>query len=322
MNDIRWFAPNHYTAMIVPELRRRGLTVALEGAEPARLALSMSGTRAEEAWRYARRRSCPLVVYLWDLPPRATGSGSFDPVWSIGGRLLHLPRPAGGFGRRRGYYSRLRYIAARADEVWVPSDMTQSLVRSRFGLESRRVPYCYDSERFRPGSWPRVDPPTLLTVSRLEAHKNQAATIRAAARVGKEVQVRLIGRGPERASLERLARSLGVNCHIDTEADDAEVADAYRRARVAVCPSRFEGFGLTPLEAIASGTPVVASDIPPHREFVSSAARFFPLDDDEALVTSVVAALGDPAPDAPLVQELTIPAAADRVMALLRPLLR
>jgi glycosyltransferase involved in cell wall biosynthesis len=156
----------------------------------------------------------------------------------------------------------------------------------------------------------------------LQPHKNQAATIRAAARLGRQIQVRIIGRGPEQATLERLAGSLGVRCQIDTEADDTAVAVAYHRARVAVCPSRFEGFGLTPLEAIASGTPVVASDIPPHREFVGAAARFFPLDDDEALVTSIAAALDDPAPKPSVVQELTIPAAAERFMTLLRLMLR
>jgi glycosyltransferase involved in cell wall biosynthesis len=322
VSDIRWFAPNPYTALIVPELRRQGLSIALEGAGPARLALAMSGTNAVEAWHYARRRGCPLVVYIWDLPPKATGSGSYDPVWSLGGYLFRLPRPTGGFGRRRGHYSRLRYIAARALEVWVPSGMTEAIVESRFGLGSRRVPYCYDSERFRPAGRSRNDPPTLLTVSRLNAHKNQAATLRAAARLGGEVQVQLIGRGPESESLERLARSLGVRCRIDTEADDAEVVAAYQRARVVVCPSRFEGFGLTPLEAIGCGTPVVASDIPPHREFLSAAARFFPLDDDNTLVASVAAALGDVAPDPAVIRKLTIPATADRFIGLLRPILR
>jgi glycosyltransferase involved in cell wall biosynthesis len=322
VHDIRWFAPNPYTSLLVPELRRRGLSITLEGDEPARLTLSMSGKTAELAWRHARRRGSPLVLYVWDLPPGATGTGSPDPVWWLGGRFFRLPRPFGGYGRQRGHYSRLHFVTAGADEVWVPSEMTGATVRSRFKVESRRVPYCYDSERFRPASLSRDEPPTLLTVSRLRAHKNHAATVRAAARLGPKVQVRLIGRGPEYESLERLARSLGVRCRIDTQADDAEVTDAYHRARVVVCPSRFEGFGLTPVEGIASGTPVVASDIPPHREFVATAARFFPQDDDEALVASVAAALDDPAPDAPVVQELTIPAAADRFLALLRPLLR
>jgi glycosyltransferase involved in cell wall biosynthesis len=315
VNDIRWFAPNPYTALVVPQLRRQGLTVALEGDEPARLALAMSGTRAEEAWRFSRAWGCPVVLYIWDLPPRATSSGSYDPVWAIGSFLIRLPRPVGGFGRRRGYYSRLRYIAARAQEVWVPSTMTGELVRERFGLESRRVPYCYDSERFYPAAIAREDPPTLLTISRFKAHKNHAATLKAAARIGRAVQVRLIGRGPEQAALDRLARSLGVECRIESDVSDVDVVEAYRRASVAVCPSRFEGFGLTPLEAIASGTPVVASDIPPHREFVSGAAQLFDPDDDDSLDRAIESALREPAPDPSAVRTLTLPVAAERFHA-------
>src|SRR5207237_9772855 len=118
---------------------------------------------------------------------------------------------------------RLLYIAARARQVWVPSEMTQLSLRTRFGLASRRVPYCYDSTRFRPRKTPRDVPPILLTVSRLQRYKNQAATILAAARLGAGVQVRLIGQGPERDALQRLAHSHGVRCRIDTEADDAGV---------------------------------------------------------------------------------------------------
>jgi glycosyltransferase involved in cell wall biosynthesis len=322
VNDIRWFAPNRYTSLLVPELRRRGLRIALEGNEPARLVLAMSGTRSEEAWRYARTRNSRLVVYIWDLPPRATTSGAYDPVWSVGGFLIRLPRPIGGFGRRRGYYSRLRHVAARAHEIWVPSAMTRELVQERFGLESRRVPYCYDSERFFPSPGHRDDPPTLLTVSRLKAHKNQAATIKAAARLGGMVQVRLIGRGPERESLSQLALSLGVQCRIESDVSDAEVVDAYRRASVTVCPSRFEGFGLTPLEAIASGTPVVASDIPPHREFVAGTAGLFAPEDEDALTNAVAAALRQAAPDAAAIGTLTIPAAAERFLGCVTPLLQ
>jgi glycosyltransferase involved in cell wall biosynthesis len=321
VNDIRWFASNAYTSLLTPELRRRGLSISLEGTAPARMALCMSGVTAEAAWRYARERGCPLVLYLWDLHPHATSSGVADPVWWLAGRFVRLPRPLGGFPSRRGYYSRLRYIAARAREIWAPSELTQLALMTRFGLSSRRVPYCYDSNRFRPRNVARDDPPTLLTVSRLQGYKNQSATILAAARLGQGVQVRLIGRGPERGSLQRLADSSGVRCRIDTDADDQGVSNAYLRARVAVCPSRFEGFGLTPIEAVASGTPTVASAIPPHREFVGSAARLFPLEDLDALTEAVRAALNDPPPDSASIRDLTLPAAADRFLGFLRPLL-
>jgi glycosyltransferase involved in cell wall biosynthesis len=321
VSDIRWFAPNPYTTLVVPELRRRGFSIDLEGQGPARLALAMSGTVAEPAWRYAAARGCPLIMYLWDLPPDRLGGGAPDPVWWVAGRFLHLPRLTGGFASHRRYYSRVRYIAARAVEVWVPSEMTGSSVRERLGLPSRRVPYCYDSSRFAPAPMRRDDPPTLLTVSRLEAHKNQAAALRAAARLGREVQVRFIGRGPESGRLERLASSLSVRCRIDQLATDPEVVEAYHRARVAVCPSRFEGFGLTPIEAIACGTPVVASDIPPHREFCRDAAIYFPPDDEDALAAGIRFALDRAPSDASVIRELTIASAADRFQAVLRPLL-
>lgn len=67
---------------------------------------------------------------------------------------------------------------------------------------------------------------------------------------------------------------------------------------------------------------MVASDIPPHREFGGDAATYFPLDDEDALVAAIAAALDSAAPDTGVLGDLTIPSAAERFQALLRPLLR
>jgi glycosyltransferase involved in cell wall biosynthesis len=325
VDDLRWFASTPYTLLVVPALAARGVSIATEGDRPARVAFAMSGRNAREAWTYARRYGARLVVYLWDLPPAGTGRGRPDPVWWIRGAFVRLPRPWGGYRRHRGYYSRLRYIAARADGVWVPSELTGATIATRFGIRSERVPYCYDSNRFVPPTARRpasIGTPTVLTVSRLRPHKNQAAVLEAVARLDRPARVRLIGRGPDRDALAELAARLGVDCAIDDSADDAAVARAYHEASVAVCPSRFEGFGLTPVEAVASGVPVVASDIPPHREFVAGAARLVPLDDRPALTAAIGAALTAPPADPTLVRDLTITAAADRFESSLRPFLR
>jgi glycosyltransferase involved in cell wall biosynthesis len=325
VDDLRWFASNPYTALVVPHLRRLGLTIATEGDRPARLAVAMSGLSAARAWRFARQRGARLLLYIWDLPPGGSGRGRPDPVWWIAGRFLRIPRPWGGY-RRGGYFSRLRYMALRADAVWVPSAITHEMVAERFGVRAHRVPYCYDSDRFVPpragvGAAIEAVPPTLLTVSRLRRHKNQAAVLRSAALLDRDVRVRFIGRGPQQENLESLASRLGVPCTVETAADDWTVARAYHEVAVAVCPSRFEGFGLTPIEAVASGVPVVASDIPAHREFVGRAARFAPPDDPAALARAIAEALDAPPADPSVVVDLTLPATAARFFASLQDLL-
>ncbi|MEO5834481.1 MAG: glycosyltransferase family 1 protein [Nakamurella sp.] len=65
-------------------------------------------------------------------------------------------------------------------------------------------------------------------------------------------------------------------------------------ASVFAFPSRYEGFGLPPLEAMACGIPVVASDIPTSREVLGGFAALPPVGDPEALAAALLAAWDDP----------------------------
>jgi glycosyltransferase involved in cell wall biosynthesis len=201
--------------------------------------------------------------------------------------------------------------------VWVPSALTAASVQQHFGVACQEVPFCFDSDRFTPARAPRSR--GLLSVSRLTTQKNHAAVVRAAARFEPKLAVRIVGSGPERDALLALARALEVPCTIESGLSEEEMVAAYRTAGVVVCPSRFEGFGLTPLEATACAAPVVVSDIPPHREFLGMAPHFFTLDDDDSLVRAIAAARSGPplAPD--VLDGLTIEAAADRFFAALAP---
>jgi glycosyltransferase involved in cell wall biosynthesis len=64
---------------------------------------------------------------------------------------------------------------------------------------------------------------------------------------------------------------------------DAEVAGLLKQAAALVFPSRYEGFGIPPLEAMMQRCPVIASDIPPSREICGDAALYFDADDALAL---------------------------------------
>lgn len=64
---------------------------------------------------------------------------------------------------------------------------------------------------------------------------------------------------------------------------DEDLPGLYAAAAAVVLPARLEGFGLPLIEAMAAGTPVLATDQPVFREIAGDATRFFPRDDAEAL---------------------------------------
>jgi glycosyltransferase involved in cell wall biosynthesis len=283
----------------------------------------MDAQVAAAAYAYAARHRCPLIHYLWDLPPWRLGRGRHDWVWHVFGRFVRVPRVGRRYPERPGYYSRLRFVAVHAREVWVPSEHTAASARERLGVACRRVPFCFDSDRFTPPPSPALARPRgLLTISRLTPQKNQAAVIRAAARFEPKLPVRLIGSGPQQGALERLAAERGVPVTIESGLTDADVVTAYRTAEVVVCPSRFEGFGLTPMEAIACATPVVVSDIPPHRELLGTTPYYFTLDDDAGLAAAIGAARSGPRPARDVLSGMTTEAAADRFSDGLMPYVR
>ena len=96
--------------------------------------------------------------------------------------------------------------------------------------------------------------------------------------------------GPFTPEQQALARDLGVLERISVlpPLDDRTLAAVYRRASVLVLPSEREGFGLPVVEALACGTPVVASDLAVLREIGGPAAEFCPPGDREAWAMAVM----------------------------------
>jgi len=75
---------------------------------------------------------------------------------------------------------------------------------------------------------------------------------------------------------------------------DADLPGLYAGGNLFVSPSLYEGFGLPPLEAMAAGVPVLASDIPVHREVLGSSADYFNPRDPGELAAKIADLLSDP----------------------------
>jgi glycosyltransferase involved in cell wall biosynthesis len=109
----------------------------------------------------------------------------------------------------------------------------------------------------------------LLCVGAIQARKDPIAAMDAAAAVG----LRLVVVGPEREpELARELRARGADLRGYVNGD--ELVELYRGAAALVFPSRYEGFGLPLLEAMACGTPVAAADEPALREVGGDAAVY------------------------------------------------
>lgn len=110
-------------------------------------------------------------------------------------------------------------------------------------------------------------------LGRLETYKRIDLLLRAVADLARslpELELVLVGRGSERERLEELARTLGIahRTRFTGFVSDTERDRLVAEARVCVCPSVKEGWGLTVIEANALGVPVIATDAPGLRDAV------------------------------------------------------
>ncbi len=139
----------------------------------------------------------------------------------------------------------------------------------------------------------------LLAVGRLAARKGYGLLLRAFANVhSSDSQIRLVivGRGHLRSRLQRQAQTLGVADAVTIESGMPfeELAALFRSADLVVYPSYYEGQGLIPLEAMASGTPVVTVDHGPLPEMVDeSVGRLFMMGDPDSMADAIMTELAD-----------------------------
>jgi glycosyltransferase involved in cell wall biosynthesis len=220
--------------------------------------------------RLPGRSPCPLVVTLHDLIPWAWGGsrmrGERLRFW-LGKRLLKRAdavlavseaTAADAVKYAHVNPNRIRVVHEAADSVFEPRPEAAARVRERWNLE----------------------PGYLLFVGALDARKDPAGLLRAWA-VAKEVRPNLplvIAGAPGRQAPPAMpgATVLG-------RVDNQELADLYTSAGCLVFPSRYEGFGLPCLEAMACGCPVAAyrnSSLP---EVVDGAGELVPDGDADAL---------------------------------------
>jgi glycosyltransferase involved in cell wall biosynthesis len=171
---------------------------------------------------------------------------------------------------RTGLVHRLLYAAARrARRIVCPSRAAADDVIARLGVAEARVDVVHEGvdERFAPGGpGGLIDGPYVLFVGGLadnDPRKDVGGLIDAfgawARKRGRGERLVLVGRvGPAAAALRARAERSGTPMVFTDFVDERDLPGLYRGARCLVSATRYEGFGLPMLEAIACGTPVAA----------------------------------------------------------------
>jgi glycosyltransferase involved in cell wall biosynthesis len=190
--------------------------------------------------RYVRAPNGRHICYCY-IPTRAVWH--FDEYFgkSIPGRAFRLLLPL--------LKKHELEAVAHTDEFVAISEMTRSYIREYYKRDASVLPCPIDLSAFAP-SPEKSD--AFLIVSRLEYWKRLDYAVEAFTRMG--LPLHIIGKGPEERRLRAMA---GPNVKFLGPVDDATLAREYAQAR-AVIFTPFLEYGLIPLEANASGTPVIA----------------------------------------------------------------
>ncbi len=167
-----------------------------------------------------------------------------------------------------------RFVLSRASRVRVVSNRVKASIEKRYHLRVpvTALPIFVDLKRFSDANAPvelsaRFShyKSRLLVVSRLEAEKNVSLAIHALARSASNACLIIVGTGSERSKLESLAMILGVERRVFFEGDH-DPAPYYKLADLVLVTSRYEGYGLVIVEALAAGKPVLSTDVGVARE--------------------------------------------------------
>ncbi len=197
----------------------------------------------------------PTICYFWGWPPERFLLADF----------------------RKVAEQRLDMVA-RCTRVLVPTPTVAEQV-AQFGIECQPCLPGIDIKLV--DSVPeQVRDPRVVFISRLVDHKNLQVLINAMSLIRPKIGLLVLGPG-DRSPYQDLAKKLEVDISFD-EPDDAGKIMALKKSAMLVHPSRYEGFGMPPLEALACHTPVIALDTPLMRWLLEENAYYFQTEEDLA----------------------------------------
>lgn len=246
------------------------------------------------------------IVAVW----AAWWAGYRGPV--LAAEHVHVA-PAGRSVRKRAFLALLGLAYRRTHRVIAVSHGIKQGLIERAGVPEDRITVIYNPvigsdlasrTRPRPEDLPSDDTPVIVGMGRLSEQKNFELLLSAFAdvRAARRARLVILGEGPLRDRLTESVRRHGLADDVDMPGFVANPYDYLAHADLFALSSDWEGLPTVLIEALALGTPVVATDCPTGpREILDHGAfgRLVPVGDRGALATAMLDALRSPTQGAP-----------------------
>jgi glycosyltransferase involved in cell wall biosynthesis len=193
-----------------------------------------------------------------------------------------------------------RISLRKAKQIIAVSSKTKDDLVKRYGVPEAMISMirnAVDSEKFKPPAKPRPysAETKILMCSRLEPRKNIPEALMALAEL-KDTSLRcdIIGTGSQGKALMEISKRLKLDVRFLGQVSDQELPRHYAEADIFISTSSSEGFGLTVLEAMASGCAVIVSDISAHTEFVHHLKNGLVYSNSNELISHLKLLIGHP----------------------------
>ncbi len=138
-----------------------------------------------------------------------------------------------------------------------------------------------------------VIPKSLIMVSRFAASKDQETLIRSMKYLDKDIVLQLVGDGDNLEYCRSIAKNEGVSDRVMFLGTRSDVAELIAEAYIGIQSSKWEGFGLTAVEIMAAGKPIIVSDVDGLKQVVEGAGEIFHKGDARELALKISRLLED-----------------------------
>ena len=193
-------------------------------------------------------------------------------------KLVYTEHSTSNSRRNKWYFRPVeRFMYDRYNKVISISKQTQEALTSWLGQHDDRfvvINNGVDTNKFASVNVPVV-PKSLIMVSRFAASKDQETVIRAMQYIDKDATLRFVGDGENKPYCEALAKDLGVSDRIQFLGSCSDVPELVASSCIGIQSSNWEGFGLTAVEIMACGKPVIATNVDGLKQVVEGAGEIF-----------------------------------------------